>query len=551
MNAHRHLTRSIHLVFPLDLARQVFPLLPMALAFAVVAWVTLVAPPALGQASPNPPGKMSYQGFLTDDTGVPLGSTAPINRDIIFRLFTAPTGGTLKWAEQQTVTLDKGFFTVQLGEGSGVGSSPFTNNLAALFTGADSSDRYLEITVKSSSGGADLTVTPRVQLLTSPYAFLARNAVAIVSGTGQQLVTTSGSSVGINLSSSPAATLDVNGNVKATSFSGIGTGLTDISTASLADSSITKAKIAMDAIGPSEIADNAVSSDEIQDGAIRTAELADGSVTNAKIGVGAVGSTQIADQSIQSNDIAASAIGASEIRTDAVSSDEIADGSITAADLASSVGVWTKSSLNLYVTGGMEVGINEAAPARPLHVTASTLTGDNYICLRLDAGPRADYWDIGIDSDAGESGDDADLVFQYKGTERGYLDATSGGFLVGSDRRLKRDIEALPQGVLGRVMKIPVVQFRMQDQALNAPRQIGVIAQDLQAFYPELVDEHQGMLAVRYDRIGVISMAAVQELKTETDVQIRELKMENASLKLQIAQILERLKALEQNPKGR
>ena len=104
---------------------------------------------------------------------MPLGSTTPVNRDLVFRLFTAPTGGTLKWAEQQTVTLDKGFFTVQLGEGSIYLSEPTTDNLASLFTGADASDRYLEITVSTPS---DLTVAPRVRLLASPYAFLARNA---------------------------------------------------------------------------------------------------------------------------------------------------------------------------------------------------------------------------------------------------------------------------------------------------------------------------------------------------------------------------------------
>jgi hypothetical protein len=199
----------------------------------------------------------------------------------------------------------------------------------------------------------------------------------------------------------------------------------------------------------------------------------------------------------------------------------------------------------------VEVGINTTTPGRPLHVTAtdSTASGANYLCLRLEAGPRADYWDIGMDNDDGESGDDADLVFLYKGTERGYLDATSGGFLVGSDRRLKTDIETLPRETLNRVMKIPVVRFRMIDQPPNTPRQIGVIAQDVQAFYPELVDEHNGMLSLRYDRLGVVSMAAVQELKSEKDAEIRELKAENSSLKQQMGQILERLKALEQ--KGR
>jgi microcystin-dependent protein len=131
------------------------------------------APRALAQAAtPNPPTKLTYQGFLTDASGVPIGNTAPVNRTIAFRLFDASSGGNRLWSSQQTVTVDKGHFSVLLGEGSAVGSEqPTGPDLTSYFYGPGSSERYLELQV---DGG--VPIAPRLQFLPSPYAFHARRA---------------------------------------------------------------------------------------------------------------------------------------------------------------------------------------------------------------------------------------------------------------------------------------------------------------------------------------------------------------------------------------
>ena len=143
------------------------------------------APRALAQAAtPNPPTKLTYQGFLTDANGVPLGNTAPVNRTIVFRLFDASSGGNRLWSSQQTVTVDKGHFSVLLGEGSAVGTElPTGSDLTGYFYGPGSSERYLELSV---DGGQP--ILPRLQFLPSPYAFHARradevDAAGLVSGT--------------------------------------------------------------------------------------------------------------------------------------------------------------------------------------------------------------------------------------------------------------------------------------------------------------------------------------------------------------------------------
>ncbi|MCC6233164.1 MAG: tail fiber domain-containing protein [Verrucomicrobiales bacterium] len=149
-----------------------------------------VAIPA--QAASSPPSKMSYQGFLVDGLGNPLGSsTGGTNYNVIFRIFVdeedTGSGAAPLWSEQQFVTVDRGNFSVILGDGIRVGSE-FHGSLSEVFAGRgdDLDVRYLEITV-DQGGGSRLTLKPRLRLLPSPYAFLAAHAA-----TASQLVTPTG-----------------------------------------------------------------------------------------------------------------------------------------------------------------------------------------------------------------------------------------------------------------------------------------------------------------------------------------------------------------------
>ena len=121
----------------------------------------------------NPPTKLTHQGFLTDANGLPLGNAAPVNKSIIFRIFDAPAAGNRLWAAQQVVTVDKGHYSVLLGEGSAVGTESFLADLSTIFTGTGASDRFLEITVDGAA------LSPRLQFLPAPFAMLARKAMTV------------------------------------------------------------------------------------------------------------------------------------------------------------------------------------------------------------------------------------------------------------------------------------------------------------------------------------------------------------------------------------
>ena len=166
---------------------------------------------ALGQAEQihaadaNPPERMTYQGYLVDGNGDPLGNSAPVNYDVIFRIYDAKSGGTKLWTEQQTVTVNKGYFSVLLGEGSQFNSEA-NGALSLVFDGADASDRFIGLTVKGL-GGVDVEIAPRLRLVTSPYSFTARNARRLTDGSGNANIFNDGAALKLGAGSTPTLTL--------------------------------------------------------------------------------------------------------------------------------------------------------------------------------------------------------------------------------------------------------------------------------------------------------------------------------------------------------
>jgi hypothetical protein len=96
-----------------------------------------------------------YQGRLADKNGAPLTQTV----NMIFRLYSAASGGSPLWEEQWTgsnsVQVSDGLFNVMLGSLTPIPQAVITGN----------SNLYLGITV-----GTDSEMSPRVQLGSVPFA---------------------------------------------------------------------------------------------------------------------------------------------------------------------------------------------------------------------------------------------------------------------------------------------------------------------------------------------------------------------------------------------
>jgi hypothetical protein len=126
----------------------------LLVAVAVVVVLSFIA----GAVTAAIPQKINYQGRLTDSgTGLPL----PGSHSAVFKIYDDSTDGVLLWSETTSVSADtNGVFAVLLGS---------VNPIDLDFDGPT----YLQVEI----GGE--TLTPRRELVSSPYAFNAMNSESL------------------------------------------------------------------------------------------------------------------------------------------------------------------------------------------------------------------------------------------------------------------------------------------------------------------------------------------------------------------------------------
>ncbi|MFZ2226818.1 MAG: tail fiber domain-containing protein [Candidatus Moraniibacteriota bacterium] len=108
----------------------------------------------------------------------------------------------------------------------------------------------------------------------------------------------------------------------------------------------------------------------------------------------------------------------------------------------------------------------------------------------------------------------------------GWMQASS--FLYASDRNLKKDIAPL-ENSLDKISQLQGVNFRWKDSQKDQKLNVGLVAQDVEEVYPELVntDEQTGLKSVEY---GNLVAPLIESIK-EQQKQIDELKAEINQLK--------------------
>lgn len=547
---------------------------PMLLCAALV----LLA--ASGRAASAPPDRMTYQGYLVNNSGDPLSPTTPANYPVIFRIYDASEAGNLLWAEQQIVTVDKGNFSVILGEGTEV-TGEAHGALSSVFLGATGSERYIAITVTVS--GSTLTLLPRVRLLPAPYAFLATQAV--------QLVNPSSGVPFLSLNAGEA-TISGNSRVGGTLFWGSAGALSGTQGGSLelGDSLAATATPFIDF----HYGKNGL----FQDYNVRLINDGDGrlSLYGGRLSFG----NNVADTKIALWENGGApyglGIGASQFRLHLD----------TSASRFSFLNAPNGSEI-MTIRGGGNVGINASNPGHKLEVhgsdnvawfesaganaylRVSDNTGfDNRVEFASRGYGRAAIWSgddhlnvlrngrvgIGTTTPAylltmNTHGDNSQARIRIEsGTkyfEMGRVDNyaflqlnesywSAGNRIVtydgdsnwdfSSDRKLKKDITDA-ESMLDRALKVQVRRYRWKDEGSDAKHKLGVIAQEVQPLFPEMVsaihppnDPTDTVLSVGYGDFGLIAIKAIQELNTvlETkDARISALEGEIAALKQQIA----------------
>ncbi|MBV6443114.1 MAG: tail fiber domain-containing protein [Haliscomenobacteraceae bacterium CHB4] len=126
-----------------------------------------------------------------------------------------------------------------------------------------------------------------------------------------------------------------------------------------------------------------------------------------------------------------------------------------------------------------------------------------------------------------------------------------GGIYTPSDRRLKKEIAAIPMGILNKFMQLRPVSYHYTVENETDKRSLGFIAQDVQALFPELVGESRARngsetyLSLNYAGFGILAVKAIQEQQQ----QIETLKAENEALRKRMESFEARLQRLEESDK--
>ena len=110
------------------------------------------------------------------------------------------------------------------------------------------------------------------------------------------------------------------------------------------------------------------------------------------------------------------------------------------------------------------------------------------------------------------------LYFDIGSTYSAYM-GSNGAINANSDRRLKENITTLSSGQLAKVCALRGVNYTWIDER-ETGTQVGLIAQEVQEEYPELVGNggiEDGTLTVNYAGLVSPLIEAIKELKTELD----------------------------------
>ena len=122
----------------------------------------------------------------------------------------------------------------------------------------------------------------------------------------------------------------------------------------------------------------------------------------------------------------------------------------------------------------------------------------------------------------------------------------SCGILVCSDIRYKKDIQPL-QNSLSNVIQLKGVSYyfkkeEFKDKNFNDNKQVGLIAQEVEKIYPELVQtDEQGFKSIDYAKLTPILVEAIKELKTQNDA----LKEDNIQLKTSVQKLDTSIQSIE------
>ena len=109
----------------------------------------------------------------------------------------------------------------------------------------------------------------------------------------------------------------------------------------------------------------------------------------------------------------------------------------------------------------------------------------------------------------------SDLNLYFDGVFKGAFNDVDGVYTAVSDRRYKKDIEAISP-VLGKILKLTMYKYHFIDNKPTDPFSLGFMAQDVEQLFPGLASymndkEGHEVMGLNYDKFTVLAIKAIQE----------------------------------------
>lgn len=457
---------------------------------ALILSIGLPMSTALAEVVGAPAGLIAYQGYLTDEQGNPLGTTEVRDYDVLFALFAEEEGGDPLWAETQSISVSRGYFTALLGEGVPVVTPPAS--LAQILGSASAAAPYLELAVRLSPQEDFLAMSRRVRLGYAAYAVLAQQAEQLVNEAGETLLSLDSS--GVEISNWQIDNdLTVNGRI----LGNAGTGLTDLASGNINRGTFSVARL------PS------IPASRIQ-GRVSSARIA--SMNASAVTLGTL-PFAVVPRTIPASRITSGTIRASDLPN--LPASRFTSGTVPAWFLPTSISASTINSGILPVsrggTGRSFISNDQVVIGNGQNSLSSSLS------LRWDPR-RAHTRGLRV------AGNFGNVRTAWRDNWGGGI-ATWGLLVNGirysswtssSDERLKENIAVLESGRGAELLRAlrPVAFQWIADQTQNQPDSFGFIAQEVQEIMPELVfssDDEDEILAIAGDALEAWMLLAFQD----------------------------------------
>lgn len=189
---------------------------------------------------------------------------------------------------------------------------------------------------------------------------------------------------------------------------------------------------------------------------------------------------------------------------------------------------------------GSRVGVGTASPIVSLHVkmsfASSPSTADG---IMIENNSNVKWF---MSASSADNFEFYKFVTGINGYNiRGYIRGTDGQYIVGSDARLKKEIQPISEREgLRSIMKLNPVKYHMRSDDHPQKYSYGFLSQEVETVFPDFVEEYKGNKMLAYNNFIPVLTKGMQEQQQ----QIEALKNENAELKV-------RLDALEKKISGK